>query len=297
MASAFYFNQHPRHSTYIIPKIPLCPSINPSPSSSPSLSSFLSLFSPPPFPTASKMKTLSLLGGTFYPSTLLYYATINSYTRSKLGGSHFAPIPLHSFDFPTLFSLVSVSNGDWYSPSSRLIPSAKNLFSIGAERIVICANVVHPAASAVQDTLGEEVRVLHVVDTVGSKRRGEGVRRVGLLAAKLVVTGDFYVSPLKEKEEYRLEVVVPGDEETQWVDWVIFNELGKGIVSQESRAKLLETLEGLGKQGVEAVVLACTDLAPLLEREVEEGRVRGVRVFDSTVVHAEFVAQWALSSP
>ncbi|KAF2493131.1 aspartate racemase [Lophium mytilinum] len=239
------------------------------------------------------MKTVGLLGGTSYPSTTLYYTTINDYTRSKLGGARSASLLLHSFDFSILLSRVSSSNGDWASTAPLLIPAAKNLVSIGASAIVICANVIHAAAPAVQAALPSHIPILHVVDAVGGKLRGAGVKKVGLLATKGVCHGDFYVPPLRKR--YGLDVLTPSPEETAWVDHVIFEELGKGVVTQQSRDKVLGIIEGLREQGAEAVVLACTDLAPLLEGEVEEGRVKGVKVYDSTVVHAEFVAEWAMA--
>ncbi|KAF2812711.1 aspartate racemase [Mytilinidion resinicola] len=239
------------------------------------------------------MKTLGLLGGTSYPSTILYYTTINNHTHSKLGGSHSAPLLLHSFDFSTLLARVSASNGDWASASSLLIPAAQNLVSIGASAIVVCENVIHAAAPPVQEALPAHIPILHVVDAVGAKLRDAGVKKVGLLATKGVMEGDYYVPPLRTR--YGLDVVTPSPGETAWVDHVIFEELGKGVVAQRSREKVLGIIEGLREQGAEAVVLACTDLAPLLEGEVEKGRVRGVRVYDSTVVHAEFVAEWAMA--
>ena len=111
------------------------------------------------------------------------------------------------------------------------------------------------------------VPVLHAVDDIGSKVKATGIHKVALLATKVLIESDFYLKPL---ERFELDVLVPEPEETEWVDYIIFEELGKGIISQESQRKLLKILEGLGRKGVEAYVLACTDLAPLLVNEEKD---------------------------
>lgn len=123
-----------------------------------------------------------------------------------------------------------------------------------------------------------------------------GVHKVALLATKVLIESDFYLKPLEER--FELDVLVPEPEETEWANYIIFEELGKGIVSQESRRKLLKILDGLGRKGVEACVFACTDLAPLPANDEKDGNemvIQGVRVFDSTVVHTKFIAEWALA--
>jgi aspartate racemase len=174
-----------------------------------------------------------------------------------------------------------------------LIVAAKELESIGVESLIICANVMYKVSNDVAAAIN--VPVLHAMDAIGSKLKITGIRQVALLATKVLIESDIYLKPL---ERFELDVLVPEPEETEWVNYIIFEELGKGIVSQESRRELLKILDGLGRKGVEACVLACTDLAPSLaneEKDDNEMVIHGVRVFDSTVVHAKFIAEWALA--
>jgi aspartate racemase len=237
------------------------------------------------------MKTFGLSGGMTYPSITLYYTAINDIACARLGGSHSAPLLLYSFDFDVLSRLIPANNRQ--AAAVLLIDAAKKLESIGAEGLTICANVMHKVSNDIAAVIN--VPVLHAMDAIGSKLKVTGIRQVALLATKVLIESDICLKPL---ERFELDVLVPEPEETEWVNYIIFEELGKGIVSQESRRKLLKILDGLRRKGVEACVLACTDLAPLLandEKDNKEMVIQGVRVFDSTVVHAKFIAEWALA--
>jgi len=237
------------------------------------------------------MKTFGLSGGMTYPSITLYYTAINDIACARLGGSHSAPLLLYSFDFDVLSRLIPANN--WQAAAVLLIDAAKKLESIGAEGLIICTNVMHKVSNDVAAAIN--VPVLHAMDAIGSKLKVTGIRQVALLATKVLIESDIYLELLEER--FELYVLVPKPEDTEWVNYIIFEELGKGIVSQEPRRKSLKILDGLGRKGAEACVLACTDLAPLLANEKDDNEmvIQGVRVFDSTVVHAKFIAEWALA--
>lgn len=129
-----------------------------------------------------------------------------------------------------------------------LIDAAKKLENIGAEGLVICANIMHKVSNDVAAAIN--VPVLHAMDAIGSKLKVTGIRKVALLATKVLIESDIYLKSLEER--FELDVLVPEPEETEWVNYIIFEELGNGIVSQESRRKLLKILDGLGRRGVEA---------------------------------------------
>lgn len=232
------------------------------------------------------MKTFGLSGGMTYLSITLYYTAINDIARARLSGSHSAPLLLYSFDFDVLSRLILAN--DWQAAAVLPIHAAKKLGSIGAEGLTICANVMHKVSNDVAAAIN--VPVLHAMDAIGSKLKVTAIRQVALLATKVLIESDIYLKPL---ERFELDVLVPETEETERVNYIIFEELGKEIVSQESLRKLLEIL---GRKG--ACVLACTDLAPLLANDGKDNNemvIQEVRVFDSTVVHAKFIAEWALA--
>ncbi|OCL03107.1 hypothetical protein AOQ84DRAFT_271726, partial [Glonium stellatum] len=138
--------------------------------------------------------------------------------------------------------------------------AAKKLESIGAEGVLICADVMHKAASEVAAAV--DVPISHIVNDIGSKLKANRIHKVGPLATRAVIESDFYRKPLEER--FQVDVFAPEPEETEWVNYIIFEELGKGIVKEGSQEKLLKMIERLGQNGAEAYVLACPDLAPLL---------------------------------
>ena len=168
-----------------------------------------------------------------YPSTTLYYTAINDLARTRLGGSHSAPLLLYSFDFDVLSRLIAAN--DWQTAAALLIDAANKLESIGAESLIICVNIMHKVSNDVAAAVN--MPVLYVVDAIGSKLKATGINNVVLLATKVLIKDNFYLKPLEER--FELDVLVPEPEETEWVNYIIFEELGKGIVIQESRRKLL----------------------------------------------------------
>lgn len=230
------------------------------------------------------MKVLGLLGGTAYPSTALYYTTINSYVQKKLGGASSAEIVLWSFNHAV--TSAGVSKGDFSHVRKEFPLVANKLKSIGAEAIVICANTMHGVAPDISSAVG--IPVLHVVDAIGEKLKRGGVKNVGVLATKAVCDGDFYIPLLRDN--HGIGIVLPTESENVDVNTIVFEELSNGIVRKESGDRLKLIVEGMVGRGAECVLLACTDLAPLLE-----GYDAGVSILDSTIIHAEHVAEWALS--
>lgn len=230
------------------------------------------------------MKILGLLGGTAYPSTALYYTTINDYVQKKLGGASSAELVLWSFNHA--ITSAGVSKGDFSLIRKEFPVAANKLKSIGAEAIVICANTMHGAAPDISAAVG--IPVLHVVDAVGERLKRDGVKKVGMLATKAVCDGDFYVPLLRQN--HGIDIVLPTESENMDVNTIVFKELSNGIIKQESSERLKLILKGMVEKGAECVLLACTDLAPLLERYDA-----GVPILDSTIIHAEHVAEWALS--
>lgn len=153
------------------------------------------------------MKTLGLSGGMTYPSITLYYTAINDIARARLGGSHSAPLLLHPFDLDV--PLRPIPANDWQA-AVLLINAAKKLESIGAEGLIICANVMHKVSNDVAAAI--KVPVLHAMDAIGSKLKATGIREVALLATKVLIESDIYLKPLEERLE--LDVLVPEPEET-----------------------------------------------------------------------------------
>ena len=188
------------------------------------------------------MKTFGLSGGMAYPSIILYYTTINDIARARLCGSHSAPLLLYSFDSDVLSHLIPAN--DWQAAAALLIDAAKKLESIGVEGLIICANVMHKVSNDVAAAIN--VPVLHAMDAIGSKLKVTEISQIARLATKVLIKSDIYLKPL---ERFELDVLVPEPEETEWVNYIIFEKPEKGVVGQEPRRKILKILDGLGGRG------------------------------------------------
>jgi aspartate racemase len=169
------------------------------------------------------MKAFGLSGGMTYPSTTPYHTAISGIARARLGGSHSAPLLLYSFDFDVLSCLIPAN--DWQAAAVLLIDAAKKLESVGAEGLIICANVMHKVSNDVAAAIN--VPVLHTMDAIGSKLKVTGIRKVTLLATKVPIESDIYLKPLEER--FEPDVLVPEPEETEWVNYIIFEEITENL--------------------------------------------------------------------
>lgn len=235
---------------------------------------------------SNKMTTLGLLGGMSWKTTAVYYAEINQRVASRLGGIHSAKLLLNSLDYADIAS--AVQSGDQSSLSSSLCGGGNELNAAGAKALVLCANVAHKAADAVE--MEVKLPILHIVDFTARRVLADGHRRVGLLGTQAVMEEDFYRQRL---EAFGLEVCVPADAAFRAAaDASIFRDMSRDVIPDHTRAAWQQACRKLvDEQQVDCLVLACTELRLVLR----EGDL-DVPVFETTSLHAQGVADWALDN-
>lgn len=230
------------------------------------------------------MRTLGLLGGMSWESTTLYYQLINRCVRNRLGGLSSAPCIIHSFDFAIIEHLQSA--GDWDSLSQLLAEAASGLKAAGALGIVICTNTMHKVADSIEERV--QLPILHIADMTGQAIVRSGHRKIGLLGTRYTMLEDFYKKRMEDK--FSLRVIVPNMQDCEAVHAVIYEELCNGMIKAESKAVYIEIVNKLIHAGAECVVFGCTEIGLLLSKADVS-----VPVFDTTVIHAEGAADWAMA--
>lgn len=230
------------------------------------------------------MKTLGLLGGMSWESTTDYYRCINEEVKRRLGGLHSARLVLYSVEFAEIEELQQ--RGEWDKAGEMLADAALALEKAGAEGIIICTNTMHKVASHIQARVS--LPLLHIADATGLALQQQGVRKVALLGTAYTMEQDFYKQRLVDN--YGLEVMIPDAEERAEIHRIIFEELCQGVVLPTSRARYVSVVEGLQRQGAQAVILGCTEIGMLVRQEDV-----ALPVFDTTRIHALCAVDWALS--
>jgi aspartate racemase len=230
------------------------------------------------------MKTIGLIGGMSWQSTVPYYRLINEIVSQKLGGLHSAKLILWNMDFEAIASLQRQDR--WQEAGAVMADAALRLQQAGAESIVICTNTMHKLVPDMQPHL--QIPILHIADATAQVIRQAGLRKVGLLGTRFTMEDSFYVSHLRE--HYGLEVITPDAAARQLVHNVIFNELCVGEEKATSRAQYREIMAALVQQGAEGIIFGCTEIAMLVDQTDAS-----VPVFDTTTLHASYAAEWALA--
>lgn len=229
------------------------------------------------------MKTLGLLGGMSWESTIPYYRTINQVVGRRLGGLHSAKILLHSFDFEPIEQLQH--SGRWDACGALLRDAAQGLQRAGADGLLICTNTMHRVADEVE--AGVSIPLLHIADATAEAIASHGVRRVGLLGTRFTMEEAFYRGRLEER--FGLEIQIPESQDRELVHRVIYDELCRGRIEEASRGEYVRIVNGLVNKGCQGVVLGCTEIGLLLR----PGDAT-VPLFDTAAIHAEAAARWAL---
>lgn len=230
------------------------------------------------------MRTLGLLGGMSWESTIPYYRLINERVRERLGGLHSAKLLLHSVDFAEMEALQR--RGAWDEAAARLADAARGLSAAGAEAIVICTNTMHIAAPQIE--AGSGLPVLHIADATARRIREAGIVRVGLLGTRFTMEQAFYRERL---ERAGLTVRVPDADTRAEVHRVIYEELCRGRIVEASRERYRAIMAALAAEGCEGIILGCTEIGLLVG---DDDAV--VPLFDTARIHAEDSADWALAT-
>ena len=228
------------------------------------------------------MRTLGLLGGMSWESTVSYYRILNERVRDRVGGLHSAPLVLHSVDFAVIEALQRAD--DWDAAAAVLASAAEGLRAAGAEALVLCTNTMHLVAPQLEATAG--MPLLHIADATAVRIRAAGLHRVALLGTRFTMERDFYRRRL---EDAGIEVLVPGARERETVHRVIYDELCLGQIRADSREAYCGIVQTMVGQGAQGVILGCTEIGLLLG----EGDAP-VPLFDTARIHAEAAVDWAL---
>jgi aspartate racemase len=228
------------------------------------------------------VKTLGLLGGMSWESTIEYYRLANEATRARLGGLHSAPLLLWSVDFAEIEELQSA--GNWDEAGAHLARAARALEGAGAELLVLCTNTMHKVAEAIEAAV--TIPLVHIVDCVATAVAASGMKRVGLLGTRFTMEEPFWADRMGR---HGIEVTVPRAGDRDAVHRIIYDELCLGVFRDESRTTFVEIIEDLTRTGAEGVVLGCTEIE-LLVRPGDTA----VPVFPSTALHVRHAVDLAL---
>ena len=230
------------------------------------------------------MKTIGLLGGMSWESTITYYRAINEGIKTKLGGLHSAKIVLYSVDFDPIEKLQHT--GNWEEMGNVLAKAALGVQAAGADFLLIGTNTMHKVAPQVEAAI--DIPLLHIADAIADTLRQQDIQTVGLLGTAFTMEQDFYRGRLKEK--YGLEVLIPNDQDRKTVHQIIYQELCLGKIETHSKSEYLRIIDTLSARGAEAIILGCTEIGLLVQQNDTD-----VPLFDSTLIHAAKAVDYALT--
>ena len=231
------------------------------------------------------MKTIGLLGGMSWESSLEYYRIINRLVKKRLGGLHSAKCLMYSVDFQEIETLQH--QGLWDEAGKLLGEAARNLQKGGADFLLICTNTMHKVAPDVQ--LQIDIPLLHIADPTAKSILSRGIRKIGLLGTRFTMQEDFYKGKLVH--DHGLEVLIPNDADMDMIHQVIFKELCLGLIKDVSKDKYNAVIKRLEADGAEGVILGCTEIGLLVKDQDSS-----IPLFDTTVIHAEAAVEFALAS-
>jgi aspartate racemase len=229
------------------------------------------------------VKTIGLIGGMSWESTVPYYRGINEAVKARLGGLHSARLILYSVDFHDVERLQHA--GDWEAAGALLADAARALARAGADFLVLCTNTMHKVAPAIERAVA--LPLLHIADPTAAAIRASGARTVGLLGTRFTMEQAFYRERLQDR--HGLAVLVPEPPDRAIVHRIIYEELCLGLTLDASRAEYRRIMAGLAAKGAEAIILGCTEITLLVGAADAT-----VPLFDTTALHAQAAAALAL---
>lgn len=228
------------------------------------------------------MKTIGLIGGMSWESTVTYYKIINETVKEKLGRLHSAKCILYSVDFQEIEECQA--NGNWEKSGEILGEAAYNLEKAGADFIVICTNTMHKVVNQIKEKIS--IPILHIAEMTAEKILEKGLKNIALLGTKYTMEQDFYKSKLIEKG---INVIIPDKNDIETINEVIYDELCLGTINFNSKKKFLEIVDKLRSKGAEGIILGCTEIGLLIKNEDTD-----VPLFDTAIIHAEQAAMYSI---
>ncbi len=228
------------------------------------------------------LKTIGLIGGMSWESTVTYYKIINETVKEKLGRLHSAKCILYSVDFQEIEECQA--NGNWEKSGEILGEAAYNLEKAGADFIVICTNTMHKVVNQIKEKIS--VPILHIAEMTAEKILEKGLKNIALLGTKYTMEQDFYKSKLIEKG---INVIIPDKNDIETINEVIYDELCLGTINFNSKKKFLEIVDKLRSKGAEGIILGCTEIGLIIKNEDTD-----VPLFDTAIIHAEQAAMYSI---
>ena len=228
------------------------------------------------------LKTIGLIGGMSWESTVTYYKIINETVKEKLGGLHSAKCILYSVDFQEIEECQA--NGNWEKSGEILGEAAYNLEKAGADFIVICTNTMHKVVNQIKEKIS--IPILHIAEMTSEKILEKGLKNIALLGTKYTMEQDFYKSKLIEKG---INVIIPDKNDIEIINEVIYDELCLGTINSDSKKKFLEIVDKLRSKGAEGIILGCTEIGLLIKNADTD-----VPLFDTAIIHAEQAAMYSI---
>ena len=229
------------------------------------------------------MKTIGIIGGMSWESSVVYYRLINEGIKKSLGGVHSAKSVMVSVDFAEIEVLQK--SGDWKTATEMMITAAKQVEAGGADFLVIATNTMHLMAEDVQRSI--IIPILHIADPTAEAVKKAGIQKIGLLGTRFTMDRDFYKGRLSSK--HGLDVVTPDDEDKKVIHDVIYNELVIGRITDSSRKAYLDIIKRMAQSGAQGIILGCTEIGLLVKQADCE-----LPLFDTTILHALAAVEFAL---
>ncbi len=224
------------------------------------------------------MKTIGLIGGMSWESTVTYYQILNETIKKELGGLHSAKCLLYSVDFAEIEKYQAEDN--WSKSAEVLADAASNLEKAGADFILICTNTMHKIAPQIQTKIS--IPILHIAEATADELERSQITKVALLGTRYTMTQDFYKSKLIDRG---IDVLIPNENDIEIVHNVIYKELCVGTISLESKKEFLRIIDDLSEQGAQGVILGCTEIGLLIKQSDTK-----IPLFDTTFIHASKAA-------
>lgn len=230
------------------------------------------------------MKTIGMIGGTSWESSIEYYRILNETVKEKLGGLHSAKCLMYSVDFQNVVDLMQAN--DWEAVSVLMQEAAGFVKAGGADFLVICSNTLHNTAHEIEKNIG--IPILSIADTAAQRIRNAGMKKVGLLGTKNTMEGEYYKNVVQNK--YGIDLITPEKDERETIDKIIFEELCLGVITQASRDIFKAIVSRLQLKGAEGIILGCTEIPLLIKQEDIS-----IPVFDTLTIHAVSAVELALA--
>ncbi len=230
------------------------------------------------------MKTIGMIGGMSWESSIEYYRIINETVREKLGGLHSSKSVMYSLDFAEIEALQHQNR--WEEATQLMIDAARHVQNGGADFVLICTNTMHKMAEDVQNHI--DIPILHIADATAETIKRKGLTKIGLLGTRFTMEEHFYRGRLESK--HGLTVIIPSEGDREIIHRVIYDELCLGEIKSSSKDKYAAIIDKLIQSGAQGIILGCTEISLLVDEAQS-----AVPIFDTTLIHATSAVEYALA--